>query len=154
MLRVQQWDGRVAAKSLISLAIRQWCVACGRGGPLASIRPRSTGRFDPGAEVRHAVRAWRQWALSSFYWGNLWRALISGEAKRWRVRQDDVDLIYSYLRKTDLSRLEDLYYLQPVHRLSGDVIAEIETDSFAKGIEKEPRIESETYSEHIRNAVM
>jgi len=81
-------------------------------------------RFD--LEVRHAVRSWRRWALSSFYWGNLWRAVISGQSKQWQVDQDDVALVSSYLRVADRRRLDDLYYLRSVGRLSPDVVMDLQ----------------------------
>jgi hypothetical protein len=85
---------------------------------------RELARFELG--VRHAVRSWRQWALSSFYWGNLWRAIISGEPERWRVHPEDSDLVKSYLRVADRRKIDDLYFFRAVGRLSHDVIMDIQ----------------------------
>lgn len=77
-------------------------------------------------EVRCAVRLWRHWALSSFYWGNLWRAIIAGDPERWKVHPEDTDLIKSYLRREDHAKIDDLYFFRSVGRLSHDVVMEIQ----------------------------
>lgn len=77
-------------------------------------------------DVRQAVRAWRQWALSSFYWGNLWRAIITGDPTTWKVYSEDVDLLRSYLSRADLRVIEDMYFVRSVSRLSADVIMDLQ----------------------------
>jgi DNA-directed RNA polymerase specialized sigma24 family protein len=77
-------------------------------------------------DVRHAVRAWRQWALSSFYWGNLWRAIVTNDPATWKVHREDVDLIRSYLSRSDLACIEDMYFVRSVSRLSAEVIMDLQ----------------------------
>ena len=85
---------------------------------------RELARFDLG--VRHAVRAWRQWALSSFYWGNLWRAMIVDDPSSYKIERDDFDLVKSYLRRVDLQRVQEMYFVRSVGRLSADIILDIQ----------------------------
>ncbi|NIV34184.1 MAG: hypothetical protein GWN58_33455 [Anaerolineae bacterium] len=77
-------------------------------------------------EVRHAVRSWRQWALSSFYWGSLWRAVVADDPLSYQVDPEDYDLIKSYLRRADLQQVQDMFYLRSVGRLSPEVVLEIQ----------------------------
>lgn len=77
-------------------------------------------------EVRHAVRSWRQWALSSFYWGNLWRAIIADDPAAWSVHQEDVDLIRSYLRRTDQQQISQMYFIRSIGRLSLDTVLDLQ----------------------------
>jgi len=77
-------------------------------------------------EVRKTVRRWRSWALSSFYWGNLWRAVITNDAERWQVDPLDVELVHSYLRQADKKQIVTMYYLRPVSRLDNNVILDLQ----------------------------
>jgi hypothetical protein len=81
-------------------------------------------RFD--LEVRHAVRSWRQWALSSFYWGNLWRSVVADDPLTYNTKLEDFDLIKSYLRRADLQEVHDMYFLRSVGRLAPEVVLEIQ----------------------------
>lgn len=85
---------------------------------------RELSRFDLG--VRHAVRSWRQWALSSFYWGSLWRAVVADDPLTYNIWLDDFDLIKSYLRRVDLQQVQEMYFLRSVGRLSPEVVLEIQ----------------------------
>jgi hypothetical protein len=77
--------------------------------------------------VRHAVRSWRQWALSSFYWGSLWRAIVADDPATYKVDREDFDLIKSYLRRVDHQQVQEMYFLRSVGRLSLDTISDIQT---------------------------
>lgn len=56
-------------------------------------------------EARKAVRSWRTWALSSYYVGQLWRALLDQKPDRWGVRHEDVKYVVTRLEPEDRSRL-------------------------------------------------
>lgn len=75
--------------------------------------------------LRKAVRSWRSWALSSYYWGNLWRALVARSANEWKAHPDDLELLNTYLRRDDIEQLRGLYFRMPVQRLPREVIDDL-----------------------------
>jgi len=62
-------------------------------------------RLEPPTRVQ--ARSWKRWALSSYYWAQLWRCIVSGESvEKWGVYYDDVNLVLSNLSRRDLKKLK------------------------------------------------
>jgi hypothetical protein len=57
--------------------------------------------------TRLQARAWKRWALSSYYWGQLWRCVVSGGSPdEWGVYYEDVNLVVSNLAPSDKPKLK------------------------------------------------
>jgi hypothetical protein len=73
-------------------------------------------------EAYHLAKRWRRWALGSYYWGNLWRAVVSAKPpEQWGVWSDDVDLVLTELTQTDHRKLQSLRRRMTYHRFSAAV---------------------------------
>jgi len=76
-----------------------------------------------GAATRLQARAWKRWALSSYYWGQLWRCIVSGgSAEEWKVYYDDVNLVLANLTKSDLPKLKRIRKTISLEHFEADVL--------------------------------
>lgn len=72
-----------------------------------------------------AATAWRRWALGSYYWGSLWRAVVTEDPERWQVHPEDVELIRSQLKAAEKRELRDLYMFRSVERLQPEILMDL-----------------------------
>jgi hypothetical protein len=76
-------------------------------------------------ESRNAVKLWRRWALSSYYWGDLWRALVGDTKSRKKIDPADIRYIMQNLTERDKERLQKKQGKIPTHRFSEETFKKL-----------------------------
>jgi hypothetical protein len=59
-------------------------------------------------ETVKGLRSWRRWASQSYYWGTLWRGVVSGYPEGWGASPRDVALIQQHLSDEDRAQVKEL----------------------------------------------
>jgi hypothetical protein len=82
-------------------------------------------------ETVKALRSWRRWASQSYYWGALWRGVISGCPEGWGASPRDVALVQQHLSDEDKASVRQLQGKFHLSRFSSSELQKI-----YKGLER------------------